>query len=64
MPPSGGRPLRGWLRLRWPFVLVVVAVDLWWSGTPLTFEIWWIPVILANVIALGLVLWPMIRGTP
>lgn len=44
----------------WAVVLAVIALDLWWSSTPVTFEVWWIPLLLLNVVGLGLVLYPMI----
>ncbi len=44
----------------WGIILAVIAVDLWWSSTPLTFEIWWIPLIVVNLVGLALVLYPMI----
>ncbi len=54
------------MRLRreafWALVLLVIAVDLWWSTTPLAFEVWWIPLILLNLVCLGVVLWPVITG--
>ncbi len=46
----------------WALVLVVIGLDLWWSGTPVVFEWWWIPLFALNAVALALVLWPMIRG--
>ena len=46
----------------WALVLAVVGVDLWWSGTPATFEVWWIPLFVLNAVCLGLVLLPLIRG--
>ena len=46
----------------WALVLAVIALDLWWSSTPLTFEIWWIPLILLNLACLGLVLYPIVLG--
>ena len=46
----------------WALVLAVIAADLWWSTTPLTFEAWWIPLIVLNVVCLGAVLYPMIVG--
>ncbi len=48
----------------WGFVFAVIGLDLWWSGTPLTFEWWWIPLFVANAVALVWVLLPMIRGKP
>lgn len=54
------------MRLRreafWALVLVVIAVDLWWSTTPLVFEVWWIPLILLNLVCLAVVLWPVVTG--
>ena len=46
----------------WALVLVVIAVDLWWSTTPLTFEVWWIPLIGLNLVCLAVVLGPVITG--
>ncbi len=54
--------LRG--RLFWALVLVVIGVDLWWTGTPSTFEWWWVPLFVLNAVCLALVLWPVIRGKP
>ncbi len=48
----------------WTFILAVIGLDLWWSGTPLTFEVSWIPLFVVNAVALGLVLWPLVRGRP
>ncbi len=54
------------MRLRreafWALVLAVIAADLWWSTTPLTFEVWWIPLIVLNLVCLGVVLGPVITG--
>ncbi len=50
--------------LFWLIVLGVIALDLWWSGTPSAFELWWIPLFVVNALCLGLVLWPLIRGRP
>ncbi len=44
----------------WALVLAVIALDLWWSSTPLTFEWWWVPLILLNLACLGAVVYPMI----
>jgi len=44
----------------WALVLSVIAADLWWSTTPLTFEIWWIPLVVLNLVCLGVVLYPVI----
>ncbi len=46
----------------WALVLVVIGVDLWWSTTPLTFEWWSIPLVLLNLVVLGIVLYPLIAG--
>lgn len=46
----------------WVLVLAVIGLDLWWSGTPLTFAWWWIPLIALNGVCLLGILWPMIRG--
>jgi hypothetical protein len=46
----------------WGLVFAVIAVDLWWSGTPATFEWWWIPLFVVNAVCLGWVLLPLIRG--
>jgi len=46
----------------WLLVLMVIGLDLWWSATPLTFEWWWIPLFAVNVVCLGLILLPLIRG--
>lgn len=52
------------MRLRreafWAVILAVIALDLWWSSTPLTFEIWWVPLILLNLVGLAFVLYPLI----
>ena len=52
------------MRLRreafWVLVLVVIGLDLWWSTTPLTFEVWWIPLIVLNLACLGVVLYPVV----
>ncbi len=54
------------MRLRreafWALVLAVIAIDLWWSSTPMTFEIWWIPLLVLNVVCLAVVLFPVIAG--
>ncbi len=39
----------------------MIALDVWWSGTPGSFELWWIPLIAANGACLALILWPLIR---
>lgn len=54
--------LRG--RLFWVLVLAVIALDLWWTGTPAVFEWWWVPLFIVNGVCLALVLWPVIRGKP
>ena len=61
---SGGTRMN--LRRPWfvVLVLVVIGLDLWWSGTPSAFEIWWIPLIVVNAVCLILILLPMIRGKP
>ena len=46
----------------WALVLTVIAFDLWWSTTPLSFEWWWVPLIALNLVVLGLVLYPTIVG--
>ena len=43
-------------------VLVVIGLDLWWSGTPATFALWWIPLAALNAVCLGVILLPWIRG--
>ena len=46
----------------WALVLTVIALDLWWSSTPLAFEWWWVPLIALNLAVLGVVLYPTIVG--
>ncbi len=46
----------------WALVLLVIAVDLWWSTTPLAFDWWWVPLIVLNLVVLGVVLHPTIAG--
>ncbi len=60
MPPRS--ETRSYVRRRafWIFVLLVIGLDLWWSGTPLTFQVWWIPLIAANLVCLTGVLYPII----
>lgn len=44
----------------WGLVLAVIALDLWWSTTPLAFEIWWVPLIALNLACLAVILYPVI----
>ena len=46
----------------WALVLAVILLDLWWSGTPAMFEVWWIPLFAVNAVCLAWVLLPLIRG--
>jgi hydrogenase-4 membrane subunit HyfE len=48
----------------WSLILAVIGVDLWWSSTPSSFALWWIPVIALNAACLVLVLRPLVRGAP
>jgi hypothetical protein len=62
--PREGRRLTLRRQGFWLFVLVVIGLDLWWSGTPTGFEWWWLPLFAANAMCLGLILLPLIRGRP
>ncbi len=42
-------------------MLAVIGVDVWWSSTPATFSVWWIPVIALNGVCLVLILVPLVR---
>ena len=46
----------------WALVLAVIGIDLWWSGTPPTFALWWIPLIALNAVCLAFILLPLVRG--
>jgi hypothetical protein len=40
----------------------VIGLDLWWSGTPTSFELWWIPLIALNGVVFYLIVMPLVRG--
>jgi hypothetical protein len=47
----------------WALILAVIGADLWWAGTPTTFELWWVPLIVLNGVCFYLIVMPLVRGS-